>query len=124
MGRASDRLARHDPFGHLYLRTIMMVLASVATTSFSGPTSTRAVAITRPRGRFTSCMHHRFHRRRTSRSSSWPSPCSSSPTCFPRPRSKSRVDRRSSVRVRGESVMLLAFLRACRQGGHGDVCHA
>jgi hypothetical protein len=34
MGRASDRFARHGPFGHLYLRTIMMVLASVATTSF------------------------------------------------------------------------------------------
>jgi hypothetical protein len=35
MGRASDRLARHDPSGHLYLRTIMMVPASVATTSFA-----------------------------------------------------------------------------------------
>jgi hypothetical protein len=35
MGRASGRLARHDSFGHLYLRTIMMVLASVATTSFA-----------------------------------------------------------------------------------------
>jgi hypothetical protein len=35
MGRALDRLARHGPFGHLYLRTIMMVLASVATTSFA-----------------------------------------------------------------------------------------
>jgi hypothetical protein len=34
MGRASGRLARHDPFGHLYLRTIMMVLASIATTPF------------------------------------------------------------------------------------------
>jgi hypothetical protein len=34
MGRASDRLARHDSSGHLYLHTIMMVLASVATTSF------------------------------------------------------------------------------------------
>jgi hypothetical protein len=34
MGRASNRLARHDPFGHLYLHTIMMVLNSVATTSF------------------------------------------------------------------------------------------
>jgi hypothetical protein len=34
MGRVSGRLARHGPFGHLYLRTIMMVLASVATTSF------------------------------------------------------------------------------------------
>jgi hypothetical protein len=35
MGRASDRLARHDPFSHLYLHTIMMVLVSVATTSFA-----------------------------------------------------------------------------------------
>jgi hypothetical protein len=34
MDRASSRLARHDPFGYLYLRTIMMVLASVATISF------------------------------------------------------------------------------------------
>jgi hypothetical protein len=34
MGRASDRLARHGPFGHLYLRTIMMVIALVAITSF------------------------------------------------------------------------------------------
>jgi hypothetical protein len=34
MGRASGRLARHDSFGHLYLRTIMMVPASIATTSF------------------------------------------------------------------------------------------
>jgi hypothetical protein len=34
MGRASAPLARHDLFGHLYLRTIMMVLASVATISF------------------------------------------------------------------------------------------
>jgi hypothetical protein len=35
MGRISGRLARHDPFGYLYLCTIMMVLASVATTSFA-----------------------------------------------------------------------------------------
>ena len=35
MGRASGRLASHDLFGHLYLRTIMMVLVSVATTSFT-----------------------------------------------------------------------------------------
>jgi hypothetical protein len=34
MSRASGRLARHGPFGHLYLRMIMMVLVSVATTSF------------------------------------------------------------------------------------------
>jgi hypothetical protein len=47
------------------------------------PTPTRAVAIARPRGRFTSCAHHLFRRRRTSRSSSRPSPCSSSPTYCP-----------------------------------------
>jgi hypothetical protein len=35
MGCASDRLARHGSFDHLYLRTIMMVLALVATTSFA-----------------------------------------------------------------------------------------
>jgi hypothetical protein len=35
-----------------------------------------------------------------------------------------RADRRSSTRVRGELVMLLTFLRACRRGGHGDACHA
>jgi hypothetical protein len=34
MGRASGRLDRHDSFSHLYLHTIMMVLASVATASF------------------------------------------------------------------------------------------
>ncbi|PWZ37354.1 hypothetical protein Zm00014a_022359 [Zea mays] len=35
MGRASGRLARHSPFGHLYLRTIIMVLASVSTSILS-----------------------------------------------------------------------------------------
>jgi hypothetical protein len=35
MGRASGRLARHGPFGHLYLRTIIMVLASVTTILFA-----------------------------------------------------------------------------------------
>jgi hypothetical protein len=34
MGRALDQPARHDPFGHLYLHTIMMVLVSVTATSF------------------------------------------------------------------------------------------
>jgi hypothetical protein len=33
-GSCLGRLARHDPFDHLYLHTIMMVLASVATSSF------------------------------------------------------------------------------------------
>jgi hypothetical protein len=35
MGRASGRLAKHGTFGHLYLRTIMMVIASVVTTLFA-----------------------------------------------------------------------------------------
>jgi hypothetical protein len=61
-------------------------------------TSTHAVAIARPRECFTACAHHRFHRRRTSCSSSRSSPCSSSSTCCPRPRSQSRADRRSSTR--------------------------
>jgi hypothetical protein len=34
MDHASGRPAIHDPFGYLYIRTIMMVFASVATTSF------------------------------------------------------------------------------------------
>jgi hypothetical protein len=84
------------------------------------PTPTRALAIARPRGRFTSCAHHR----RTSRLSFWPSACSFSPTYCPRPRSQPRVDRRSSTWVRGESVLLLAFLRVCSRGGHGGACHA
>jgi hypothetical protein len=34
MGRASGRLVRHDSFGYLYLRTIIMVLASVVVILF------------------------------------------------------------------------------------------
>jgi hypothetical protein len=36
MGRASGRHAWHDPFNHLYLHTIMMVIASVATRDGNG----------------------------------------------------------------------------------------
>jgi hypothetical protein len=42
----------------------------------------------------------------------------------PSPRSQPRADRRSSTWVRGELVLLLAFLRACRQGGRDGACHA
>jgi hypothetical protein len=35
MGRAPGQDAKQSPFDHLYLRTIMMVLASVVTTSFA-----------------------------------------------------------------------------------------
>jgi hypothetical protein len=46
------------------------------------------------------------------------------PNLLPRPRLQPRADRRSSTWVRGESVLLLAFLRACRRGGHGGACSA
>jgi hypothetical protein len=49
MGRASDWLARHGPFSHLYLRTIMMFLGSIATTSFP----------ILPLFSLTSCLHLR-----------------------------------------------------------------
>jgi hypothetical protein len=159
MGRASGRLARHDPFDHLYLRTIMMVLASVATTSFailllfslpsclhlratpvsaegmgacaSSPYSSDTNLDTDSRSGY--CTSTRtFH---IMRAPSF-SPSSDVPFIFPafalfflpnllpRPRSQPRADRRSLMRVRRESVMLLAFLRACRRGGHGGACHA
>jgi hypothetical protein len=149
MGRASGWPVRHGTFGHLYLRTIMMVLALVAASSFAilllfslphasasapphsrqraweqasppcfrptpTPTPTHAVAIARPGGRFTVCAHHCFRRSRTSHSSFRPSPCSSSPTYCPCPPSQPRANRCSSTWVRGESVLLVAFLRACR----------
>jgi hypothetical protein len=133
MGRASGRPAIHGPFGHLYLRTIMMVLASVVATSFaimllfslplclrlcatpfsvegvgagaSSPYSSNISPDTDPHSgyctstrTFTACTQHRFRRRRMCRSSSWPSPCYSSPTYCPRPRSQPRADRYSSTR--------------------------
>jgi hypothetical protein len=87
-------------------------------------TPTHAVAIAHPRERFIACVHYRFRHRWTSRSSSRPSPCSSSATYCPRPWSQSRADRCSLTWVRGELVLLLAFLRACHQGGHGGACHS
>jgi hypothetical protein len=47
------------------------------------PTPTRVVDMARPRGHFTSCAHHRFRHCRTSRSSFWPSPFSSSQHAAP-----------------------------------------
>jgi hypothetical protein len=64
------------------------------------PTPTCIVAIARPRGRFTTCAHHRFRCCRTSRLSSRPLPYSSSPTYCPHPWSQSRADRRSLTWVR------------------------
>jgi hypothetical protein len=46
------------------------------------------------------------------------------PNLLPHPRSQQRPDRCSSTRVQGESVLLLAFIRACRRGRHGGACHA
>jgi hypothetical protein len=159
MGRASGRLARHDSFGHLYLHTIMMVLASVATTSFA-----ILLLFSLP-----SCLHLRAtpildrgcRSRRLSpyspdispgidsrsgyctstrtfyimRAPSFPPPSDVPfvfrafalffhPTCCPRPWSQPRADRHMSTWVQGESVILLAFLCACRRGGHGGDYHA
>jgi hypothetical protein len=133
MGRVPDQPAKHDLFGHLYTRTIMMVLgcrhlvphsrqraweqvspSRIRLTPALTPTCT--VAIARPRGCFTACTHHRFHRRRTSRSSSRHSPCSSSPTCCPRPRSQPGTDWRSSTRVQASrSCSWLFFVRATEE---------
>jgi hypothetical protein len=44
------------------------------------------------------------------------SSCSFSPTYFSRLRSQSRANRHSLTRVRGETVLLLAFLSACCRG--------
>jgi hypothetical protein len=52
------------------------------------------------------------------------------PVCLPGlrpvlpPQPAAPVGRRSSTRVRGESVMLLACVRVCRRGGYGGACHA
>jgi hypothetical protein len=43
------------------------------------------------------------------------------PILPPRPRSQPRADRHSSTRVRGELVLILAFLRVCHRGGHNIV---
>jgi hypothetical protein len=80
------------------------------------PTPTHAVAIARPRGCFTACTHHHFRHRRMSRSSSRPLPCSSSPTCYPCPRSQPRADRRSSMRVlASRSCYWLFFVRVAEE---------
>jgi hypothetical protein len=153
MGRASGRLARHGPFVHLYLCTIMMVLASVATTSFtilllfslpsclhlcttsfsaegveagtSIPYSSDTSSDTDSRSGY--CMStSTFHIMRV------PSFSPSLDVLFVFPAFvlfflpnllPPRADRRSSTRVQGELVMLLAFLCACRRGGHGGACH-
>jgi hypothetical protein len=74
------------------------------------------MVIERPRGCFTACTHHRFRHRQTFRSSSRPSPCSSSPTCCPCPRSQPWADRRSSTRVgASRSCSWLFFVRAVEE---------
>jgi hypothetical protein len=157
-GSCSDQLARHDLFCHLYLCTIMMVVASVATTSFvilllfSLPSCLHLRATSFLAEGVVACASSLYSSNTSSdtesRSGYWTStrtfyimrapsfrPSSDVPFIFPAfalfflPNllpclgSQPRADRRSSTRVRGESVMLLAFLRACRRGGHGGACH-
>jgi hypothetical protein len=151
MGRASSRLTRHDPFSHLYLCTIMMVIVSVATTLFvnlllfsllsclhlrTTPFSAEGVGACASSPYSDSCSgyctstrtFHIMHAPSFLSSSDvmfvFPIfACSSSPTCCPRPQSQPRADRLSSMQVQGESDMLLAFLRVCRRAGHGGACH-
>jgi hypothetical protein len=144
MGRALGRLARHGSFGYLYIHTIIMVLASIATTSFvillifslssclhlsatpflaegmgagaSSPYSSDTSPDTDPRSgyctstRMFHCMRApSFSPSSDARSSSRPSPCSSSPTRCPRPWSQSRADRRSSTWVRASQSCFWPF---------------
>lgn len=147
MGCAPDQPARHDPFDHLYIRTIMMILALVAATSFvilflflsplmplpprhafsaegmgagaSSPYSSDTNPDTDLRNGYCTStrVFHSMHAPSYSLSSDvsfvfWLSPCSSSPTCCPRPRSQSRADRCSSTRVRtSRSCSWLFFVR-------------
>jgi hypothetical protein len=159
MGHASGRPARHDSFGYLYPRTIMMVLASVAATLFAilflfsllsclrlratpfsaegvrAGTSSLYSSNTSPDigPRNDYCTSTRtFHSMRA------PSFSSSSdvPFVFPAfalfflpnllpPPTVAAASRPTLVDAgTSESVLLMAFLRACRRGGHGGVCHA
>jgi hypothetical protein len=156
MGRASGWLAKYGPFGHLYIRMIMMVLASVATTSFAilllfslpsclrhpilgrGHRSRRLLPVFVHTSPDTESRSGYYMSTRTFHIMRAPSFLPSSdvsfvfpafalffhPNLLTRPRTQLQADRRSSMRVRGESVMLLAFLRACRRGGHGGACHS
>jgi hypothetical protein len=161
MGRASGRLTRHSPFGHIHLCTIMMVLVSVVTTSFvillffsplmrsclhlrATPFSAEAVGAcaSNPYSSDTSpdtdsrsgyCTSTRtFH---IMHAPSF-SPSSDVPFVFPAfamfflpnllpPPTVIAMSRPTLVDAgTSKSVMLLAFVRACRRGGHGDAYHA
>jgi hypothetical protein len=149
MGHALGWPDRHDSFGHLYLHTIMMVLASVATTSFaislifsllsclplratplsaegvgadaSFSYSSNTIPDTDPHSGY--CTSTRtFHSMRTPSFS----PLSDASFVFPAfalfflpnilaPPTVAAVSRPILIdAVRGKSVLLLAFLRACR----------
>ena len=146
------------PFGHLYLRTIIIVLASVAATSFvmlllfslpsylrlraipfstgvgadaSSPYSSDTSPDTDPRSGY--CTSTRtFHIMRAPLFS----PSSDVPFVFPafalfflpnllQLPTAAAASRPTLVDAgTGESVLLLAFIRACRRGGHDGACHA
>jgi hypothetical protein len=159
MGRVPGRSTRHSPFGHLYLNMIMMVLASVAATSFailllfflpsclclratpfsaegmgagtSSPYSSYTSPDTDPRcGYCTSTrMFHSMRAPSFSPSSDIPFVFLAFvlfflPNLLPLP-TVAAVIRPTLVDAgTGESVLLLAFLRVCRRGGHGGSYHA
>jgi hypothetical protein len=159
MSRAPGRPARHGSFGHLYIHTIMMVLISVAPSSFammllfslpscirlratpfsaegvgadaSSPYSSNTSPNTDPRSGY--CMSTRtFHNMHAPSFS----PSSDVSFVFPAftlfflpnllpPPTVAAASRPTLVDAgTGESVLLLTFLCACRQGGYGGACHA
>jgi hypothetical protein len=156
MGLASFRLARHGLFGHLYLRMIMMVLASVAHRSpfyfFSLPSWLYLCATPFSAEGVGACTSSPYSSDTSLDTDSRSGYCTSTrmfhimrtiifaivgrpvrlpglrlvlppqPAALAHGRSHEPTDARR--RVRSESVMLLAFVRTCRRGGHGDVCHA
>jgi hypothetical protein len=153
MGRASGRLARHDTFDHLYIRTIIMILGSVATTSFvilllfsppsylhlratpfsaegvgagaSSPYSSDTSPDTDSRSGYCTSkrMFHIMHAPSFS-------PSSNVPFVFPAPQHAAPAHGHSheptDARRRGYGASRSCswpFLRVCRRGGHGGICH-
>jgi hypothetical protein len=160
MGRVLNQPVRHGPFDHLYLCTVMMILASVVATSFvilllfSLPSCLRGSASTPPilgRGCESKRLLPVFARYQSRhRPMQWLLHVHEGvsqhartlffavvgrpvrlpvlrpvlpPNLLPLP-TVTVTSRPTLVDVdTGESVLLLAFLRACRRGGHDDACH-
>jgi hypothetical protein len=112
------------PSCHAFSAEDVRAGASSSYSSDTSPDTDPRSATARPRGCFTACTRHRFHHRRKARSSSRPFPLFFLPNLLPLP-TVATTSRPTLVDAgTGESVLLLAFLRACRQGEHDGACHA